>query len=202
MARITAILDATEGGAVAREARGLSIVLLYAAYERLLRGLARAILEAALGLRAGNRRLRPRLQVFAVLGRLRAVSQTSYGQMWDGRGLDVVEALNLRRTCTVSTDAFPNDGTHMRREQIMSFCGAFGLADPAPVLREAWDRIDNIVAQRNAIAHGERTPDEVGRSYTIDDIRELVLVWEARWFDFLAWVERQADSRAFFLMPR
>jgi hypothetical protein len=86
----------------------------------------------------------------------------------------------------------------MRTGQVRTFCELFGLGDPAPVINGIWARIDTIVAERNEIAHGQQTPDEVGRRYTSQEIRGLVDLWEGDWLAFLNWVEGQASSRDFF----
>jgi hypothetical protein len=90
----------------------------------------------------------------------------------------------------------------MQTPQVTTFCRIFGLGDPAPVLREVWSRLDTIVTERNGIAHGRLTPDEVGRTYSLADLNSLVDLWEQRWGDFLRWVEQQASTRDFFRTRR
>jgi len=46
------------------------------------------------------------------------------------------------------------------------------------------------------------TADEVGRRYSVADLTRLVDLWEKRWNEFLDWVEVQASTRDFFLLPR
>jgi hypothetical protein len=86
----------------------------------------------------------------------------------------------------------------MRTSQVNTFCRIFELGDPAPVLREVWNRLDTIVSERNAIAHGRITPTEVGRAYSHQEINDLIKSWDMRWSDFLAWIERQASTRDFY----
>jgi hypothetical protein len=188
--------------AVAREIRGLSIVLLYAAYEQLLYGLCRALLETASTLHVGNRRLRPGLQVFAALSDLQAVASGGPGGIWKGQGLRVAKTLAETRQCTIASNAFPSDGSHMRRDQVKTVCELFGLKSPDIVLREVWGRLDTIVDERNGVAHGRLTADQVGRTYTIGDLNQLVDLWESRWGDFIDMVEVSAAGRDFFRYPR
>jgi hypothetical protein len=186
---------------ISRDARGLAIVLLYAAYENLLTALCRSLLETVKQLKVGNRRLRSGLKVVAAHSRLMSMSAVSASGIWKS-GFDVVDAIHESRACTVSTDTFPNDGSHFRQPQVMTFCKIFGLGDPAPILQQAWQRLDSIVSERNAVAHGRMTPSEVGRSYSLADISQLIDVWEERWLEFINWVETSASSRDFFRMPR
>lgn len=186
---------------ISKEARGLAILLLYAAYENLLTTLSRSLLEAAVRLRVGNKRFRNGFKVFAVHSMLQSTSGSSQTAIWRS-GLDLMETLSDGRNCTVSTSIFPNDGTNFRRSQVQTFCKMFGLSDPGPVLREVWSRLDTIVSERNAIAHGRENPEDVGRRYTLADLHVLVDLWDKRWMEFITWVEGAASSRDFYRTPR
>src|SRR3954452_2802266 len=82
---IVRFIDATHpsngGGsspaAVSREARGLSIVLLFAAYENLLTSLTRTLLEGAIAVRVGNGRLQPGFRAFALMSAAKSVRDSS-----------------------------------------------------------------------------------------------------------------------------
>ncbi|MFC8305714.1 MAE_28990/MAE_18760 family HEPN-like nuclease [Streptomyces olivaceus] len=211
IAIVRKLLDATDsspGAAgemspidVSRETRGLSIVLLYAAYENLLKGISRTLLESAVQLRLGNRRLKPEFQVFAIHSKLRALTDISATQIWKGSGRGVIDAL-LNEACSINSNIFPNDGSHMKTAQVATLCEAYGLNPPGPLLQEAWGRINTVVSERNSITHGQRTPEEIGRNYSIGDLRNLVEIWERRWCEFLADVESKASTRDFYRDPR
>ena len=186
---------------ISREARGMAIVLLYAAYENLLTSLFRSILETVIGLRVGNRRLRPGLKLVASHGKLQSLRSVSAAAIWR-MGFDLVATLSDSRVCSIAPDVFPNDGSHFRRPQVITFCQVLGLEDPAPVLREVWQRIDTVVSERNAIAHGRITPGDVGRNYSLADTQMLVDLWQLRWCEFMDWIEASATSRDFFRLPR
>jgi hypothetical protein len=70
------------------------------------------------------------------------------------------------------------------------------------MLKEVWTQLDTVVSERNGVAHGRLTPDQVGRNYSIADLRELVARWEQRWGEFIDNVESKAASREFFRLPR
>lgn len=211
IAVVRKLLDATDsspgaaGAAspidVSREIRGLSVVLLYAAYENLLKGISRSLLESASQLKLGNRRLKPEFQVFAIHAKLQALTDISAHQIWKGSGRGVIDAL-LDKTCSIKPNIFPNDGSHMKTAQVVTLCEVYGLDSPGPILQEAWARINTVVSERNSIAHGQRTPEEVGRNYSIGELRNLVDIWERRWCEFLAEVESKASSRDFYREPR
>jgi hypothetical protein len=206
MMSIRNLLDATHNTAhspdASREARGLAIVLLYASYEHLLVSVCQSVLEKAGSLRVGNRRLRPGLQLFAAFPKLQAVQAGGSGSIWRGSGMEIVNTIIDRRGCSISPAVFPDDGSHMRRSQVTTVCNLLDFDPPAPILREVWERIDTIVSERNAVAHGRRTADEIGRNYTLLELTTLVDLWELRWKDFLAAAEARASTREFYRLAR
>ncbi len=208
IASIRTLLDATHTAGspttpdISRETRGLCVVLLYAAYERLLVSLCRSILETANTLRVGNRRLKPGLRLFAAYRTIQAVNNASQKQIWRGKGIEVVNTLGKRTGCTISPDVFPTDGSHMKQGQVETFCEVFGIGPPGPILQDAWGRLNTVVSQRNDIAHGAKTSEEIGRSYTVGDLRHLVDIWELRWGEFINHVEAAASNRDFFRLSR
>lgn len=190
------------GSMISREVRGLSLVLLYAAYENLMQSLCRSILESAKASRGRNKRLRPGFKLFAASGRLDSLANSGSKAIWRGAGLELVQVLHDTQACTVDSNVFPTDGSHMRQGQVRTICSLFELGDPAPILREVWQELDSVVRDRNALAHGAETADEVGRRYTEQEIMDKLDTWENRWLEFLDWVEVQASQRTFYLLPR
>ena len=187
---------------VGREARGIAIVLLFASYENLITSLCRRLLEIAAALRVSNRRFRRGFLLFAVHNEFQALAGASDGKIWRELGLRVLDCAFDSRRCSINPDIFPSDGSFMRKSQVSLFCELFGLGDPGPVLKEVWGRLDTVVTERNGIAHGRLTPEEVGRDYSLSDIQALVTAWEQRWGDFIHHVETQAQSRSFFRRDR
>lgn len=187
---------------ISREARGLAILLLFASYENLLTSLCRGLLEMAVGLRVGNRRLRKGFRLFAIHNYFQSIANSSDGRRWKDSGPRLLDCIFDSRSCTVNTDLFPADGSFMKCSQVALFCEIFELGDPGAILKEVWTRLDAIVAERNGIAHGRLTPDEVGRNYSLTDVRTLVDLWQQRWMAFITHIESQASSRTFFRYDR
>lgn len=183
---------------ISREIRGLCVVLLHAAYENLIFSLNRALLEAAVALKIPNRRLKPELQLFAIHAELQSLRNSSDKKLWSRTGPAVVSVLREARSCTIKSDLFPDDRSFMKQTQVSAFCAAFGLPSPAPILREIWADIDSVVSRRNAVAHGRMSADEVGREYTVDELRSLLVSWRDRWLDFIDVVEQAAQAKPFY----
>jgi len=189
-------------GPISREARGLAIVLLFADYENLLTSLTRTLLEGATRCRVSNRRLQPGFRAFALESAAKSIRGVSEKKLYLSALPKMVEAAAPGgRTCTIDTNAFPSDGSFMKRSQIQLWCTIFGVPIPSRLLSRTWADIDSVVTQRNGVAHGRLTPEEVGRDYTEGEIRVLIESWHLDWTDFLADVETRAQSRDFFRVP-
>jgi len=186
------------GGDISREVRGLIVVLLFASYENLLSSLCRGVLERAVSLRVGNRRLRTGFRQFAVHSLLVSISGSGENKIWKESGRNLLECAFDSRNCTVNTNIFPKDGSFMKRTQVSLFCSIFEIGDPGSILKEVWARLDTVVTERNNIAHGMLTPEEVGRGYTREEIRILIESWERRWVDFIDVLEERASRREFY----
>ncbi|MFI0799785.1 MAE_28990/MAE_18760 family HEPN-like nuclease [Amycolatopsis lurida] len=184
---------------VSREARGLAVLLLFAAYENLLKNLCRSLLENISKSRAHASSLKPALRLFLAHSELTSVSAGGQNKLWKSAGLEVIRAIAKRPASEIDVDLFPDDGSYMKSSQVKLFCEVFDFGDPGPILRGAWHRLNTIVDQRNSIAHGSRAPEEVGRGYSHNDILNLINIWETSWMDFLTWVESSCKGKKFYL---
>ncbi|MBM7078581.1 hypothetical protein JQX11_19875 [Micromonospora sp. MMS20-R1-14] len=201
------LLDAAHGGSegsgdVSRELRGLSILLLFAAYEHLLTSLCRTLLEFVAKSRATARRMKPGLRLFLAYEAFQSLAGSSKDKLWRRQGPKVVQALTESRARDINTSLFPHDGSFMKASQVGLFCELFDLGDPGPILKEVWPQLNTIVDLRNGIAHGRLTPDEVGRNYTHEEVLELINLWESRWIDFINWLEASCDDHSTFTVGR
>jgi hypothetical protein len=189
-------------GPISREAKGLVFVLLFGAYENLMHSLTRSLLEEALKMHVGNRRLRPGFRAFALVSSAKSIKDLSDKRLYSHGLPKLVNAADPGgRVCTIDPNSFPVDGSFMKSSQIIVWCNLFDISDPHLILHRTWTLIDAVVAQRNAIAHGRLTPDQVGRDYSEIEIRRLINDWRDDWVDFLNIVEAKAKSRDFYRTP-
>lgn len=187
---------------ISREARGLAVVLLFAAYENLLKSLTRTLLEAAINMRVGNRRLQPGFRAIALANSVKSVRDTAIKKLYTVTLPKLIEVADPGgRTCTIDPGTFPDDGSFMKTSQVLAWCKLFNLPHPGGVLGSSWAKLDAVVSERNAIAHGRETPEKIGRSYTEADIRKLIEDWLDDWTNFLVMVETAASTRDFFRTP-
>lgn len=189
---------------VQREARGLSILLLFASYENLLRSLTRTLLEGAARCRVSNGRLQPGFRLFALESRAKSLRDISTKKLYTQDG--IIAFINSvesgERPATINTNAFPDDGSFFRRSQLELWCQIFRVENASSLLGETWQRLDAIVRDRNKIAHGEVTPDDVGRRYTQPEISNVIADWSTDWVCFLREIEQLASTRDYFRVPR
>lgn len=183
---------------VGAEGRGLSIVLLFGAYERLMTSLVQSLLEYVATLRVGSRRLRPGLKVFALFDKVQGLTAAAGPSIWTNHGPAIITLLENGHCSDLRSDLFPKDGSYMRASQVSLVAKLFGMDDPGTILKEVWGRLDTLVVERNGIAHGRLTAGEVGRNYTPAEVHALAYLWCQRWTEFLDHVETKAASRSFF----
>lgn len=189
--------------AISREAKGFVFVLLFGAYENLMYTLTRSLLEEALKMRVSNRRLQPGLRAFALAASAKSIRALSDKRIYSHGLPKLVEAADPGgRVCTIDPNSFPIDGSFMKSSQIILWCKLFEIPDPHLILHRTWRLIDAVVAQRNGIAHGRLTADQVGRDYSETEVRQLIADWRDDWIDFLQVVESKATSRDFYRVPR
>ena len=185
---------------LAAQTRGLSVVLLFASYERLIKTLCRTVLETASALRVGTKRLKPGLRLFVAANKLEGITSVSMSKVWRSHGPALIGLLDSTMCNALQVNSFPDDGSFMRTSQVSLLCELFDIGDPGPILQEVWGRLDTVVVERNSIAHGTTTADEVGRRYTIHDLRTHVDDWQLRWSEFLDHVETMGSTRDFYRM--
>ncbi|MGW9415654.1 HEPN domain-containing protein [Arthrobacter cupressi] len=187
---------------ISRETRGLAIVLVFAAYENLLKKITTSVLEEVASSRAKNRRLKPGFKVIATRSKLQGLFDAGPKHLWTGKGRELMELATSTRELSIQPNVFPSDGSFMKRSQITVICDLFDIGDPSVPLDRIWLEIDGVVRQRNAIAHGERRADEIGRNYSYQEVIDLIENWRISWTLFIDWVEERCCSSEFFLLAR
>ncbi len=95
-----------------------------------------------------------------------AGSQSKWEKRWA-----ISTKLNNNETINIDTALMPTDGKNIRFRQLESIAKSFGIREPVIPRPELGGRLQEVVNNRNWIAHGDKTPSEVGASYTVNDIR-------------------------------
>ena len=199
------LLDAahsTPGNPADKEARGLVMILLFASYERLLKDLTKTVLQGAIDCRVSTKRLKPGFLYFALASDLQSAIDRPKKERYTDSLPGIIAAFQAPRDdCKINVDAFPDNGSFMRPSQVELWCRIFDLPHPGSILGKTWPSLNTVVVDRNSIAHGEATPDTVGRRFTEADLRVKIEHWRRDWGRFIRLVGSQGSSRDFYRIP-
>lgn len=104
-----------------------------------------------------------------------SASQVGRNKLWDKR-IELLKQIDPKTPLNNIQDSlFPSDGSHFRASQLYTIWKLFALPDPiVPELR-LLGRISELVENRNAIAHGRRTAEDVGKRYSKKDIEDRII---------------------------
>lgn len=157
---------------LAQTSRGLVFVEIYAIYEYTLRTSTRhSIAEiAACGHSFVN--LKPSLQALFLDAELKSLREVSEKKVWEKRIALFEKAISTDGITPV--DVMPHDGNYYRHTQLQMTFDVLGINKAITTRKRYKYSIDEVVNNRNRIAHGEETPAEVGRRYSDADIRTRV----------------------------
>ena len=157
---------------LAQTTRGLVFIQIYAVYEYTVKTLTRqAILQiASHGHKLKD--LRPPLLTLFLDAELKSLRETSDNKVWASR-LSIFER-STSDAVVSAVNAMPNDGSHFRHTQLQVIFRTFGVSRSVTVRKRHLYSIDEIVNNRNSIAHGEETAAELGRRYSHKDVSHLI----------------------------
>lgn len=162
--------------------KGLVFVYLYGAYEYVVRSVVQAALSEIQTSGMSAKDLRRELLSLALDPLLTAVATVGRRRLWQCRAELFAECEASGPLASLDDTLFPSDGSHYRSQQLRTIWSLFGIAEPVvPELRHL-GRIEELVENRNAISHGRRTAEEIGRRYSraelesrIDDVQVIAL---------------------------
>lgn len=185
---------------ISRETRGLAYVLLYGAYEKLLKALSRELLETAASHSGYFRELKPQFGIAGMHSHLQSIGDsTNRKKVLDEEARKLFSKIASEKPDCIQCSFFPDDGSHMKYKQVQFFCRYFGLPDPNEIFKNDSNLINQIVLNRNAIAHGEQSADEVGRTLSYGESIDLIERWKDCWLRFLKAVDDVAEFDEFYL---
>lgn len=104
-----------------------------------------------------------------------ALHNVGNDKKWERRW-DISNKLINNDIVSIPTDTFPTDGKNIRIRQLKSIANSFGVNCNVLPRPEVGGYVQTMVNNRNDIAHGNKLPKEVGRGYTINDIKKTVKI--------------------------
>jgi hypothetical protein len=153
----------------ARTAKGLAFVQMYAIYEYVVTNSVKAAI-----LQIKNRGMlintvRWELLSLILDADLNSVRDCGEANLWKKR-IALMQKVNAAVLVDTADTAFPSDGSHFREDQLETIWSLFGISSSVVPDGRMRQLIRELVANRNAIAHGRSSPEDVGRTFSKDDI--------------------------------
>jgi hypothetical protein len=152
--------------------RGLVFVQIYAVYEYLVRTLTVAAIERIALSGHQFRDLRPSLLAIFLDNELKAARDCGMDHIWQKRMNLFNRSISRNRVPVVSV--IPHDGSHYRHTQLQTIFDVLGITRSLTVRKRHLQLIDEVVNNRNSVAHGNESPTAVGRRYSRSDIAHKI----------------------------
>ena len=153
---------------IARTIRGLAFVQIYGAYEYTVRSVANAAVSELASCGHRLRDLRPSLLALFLDAEFKSLRAVGEDKLWDRR-LQILE-LAFSKNPVTAVAAIPHDGTHFRHTHLQMLFRTLGINRALTLRRRHLYLIDEVVNNRNSIAHGEESPTDVGSRFSKQDM--------------------------------
>lgn len=161
------------GGPEATAFKGLFFVYLYGAYERcIVDGFREAVTVAnSYDLTCGE--LRPELVGLALYKSFDSLeSAPNKPSRWQTRVSLTKQIFSSDPVNFPCFDRGLRDGNHFKPAYIETIWTLFGIGKPVVPHPRYRNRITELIERRHDVAHGRKGPDEVGRNFTVDELRQ------------------------------
>ncbi len=155
------------------EMKGYVFVQIYAIYEYVVKSSVEATLQAFNQSNVRLSEVRLPLLSLCLHGELQSLQDCSSKKAWEKRHA-LFEAIGSSRTAVVDTALLPNLGDHFRHRDLQFVFEVFGVRGLPTRRRNHSFRINEVVLNRNQIAHGEVRAEEVGRNFSRQDINHRI----------------------------
>lgn len=187
-----------------KQTRGLVFIILFASYEQLIKSVTRSLLENAALCRVKTIRLKPGFMAFAITDELKSLKNTSDKKLYKYSIPSLQDAIYANgKDCKINVRAFPDDGSFMKRSQVELWFKVFDAGNPWEVFDYyMFDNFNTVVRNRNKIAHGEDSPENIGGSFTFEEMTRWVSSWENSWLSFISHIENLGSKREFYRSSR
>lgn len=159
--------------------KGLFYVYIYGIYEEIVRQTVQKTIEE---LNARSVKINECIyELYALI--FSAEYDSIYGvgneHKWEKRW-DISTKMIENPIVLIPNEIIPTDGKNFRYRQLQSIAKTFGIHDDILPRPEIGGDIQEMVNNRNYIAHGNKTPKEVGREVSVSDLqRKLLHISEA-----------------------
>lgn len=160
----------SEHNDLAAVAKGMYFVQLYAVYEYSLKASVRALVSSLIASNPVFENIRHEVLSLVLDSMWDSAGKAGKESKWEAR-IALSETIRSTRMLTLTSDIpFPADGSHYRVRQLHTVWKVFGLDEPIVPVPKHMGRVEELVDNRNYVAHGEKPPEEVGRRFSQPDL--------------------------------
>ena len=148
--------------------KGLSFVVLYGALEYTLTSVVSATIQKINDININSDLLKPRLLSLSLNPKCDAIRE-GRNKKWI-KQYDLFSTLETPTVFSAETNIFPAERGNIKYRHINFVWDIFGLRSPVVPDNSYMGMFESVAENRMAIAHGRISPQNVGRSYSKDDI--------------------------------
>lgn len=150
-------------------AKGIIFVQLYAVYEYTVLGVVRCAIAEMKAQSLLINRIRLELLGFALHPELQSATDVKEKDKWK-KFLALFLKTESTDVLAVSDDVFPTDGSHFRQSQLELIWALFGITALVVPDPRCYPLFEELNENRNSVAHGRRTAEDVGSGYSKADV--------------------------------
>lgn len=155
-------------GSFAIISRGLFFVYVYGLYEEIVRQIIFTVISQLNAIGTPIDHCIYELYSLALSPEYDAIYGVGNDHKWEKRWA-ISDKLKENSRISIVED-LPTDGKNIRYRQLDSIARSFGMKDDILPRAELGGYINEMVDNRNAIAHGNKLPKEIGGRYTNQDL--------------------------------
>lgn len=166
---VSSIPDAQNGPDFQAVSFGLFFVYVYGVYEEIIRAIVSTTISELNDTAVDIGQCIYELYPLILSPEFDSIFGAGREHKWEKRW-DISNKLRQNPTICIPSDLFPTDGKNLRIRQLESLKTTFGIRDSVLPRSEIGGYVQEMVDNRNDIAHGNKLPKEVGRSFTKQDL--------------------------------
>jgi hypothetical protein len=150
-------------------AKGLFFVHLYGSYEYTVVSAVQKTLSIISGMRYSVADYKPAMLSIVLDSKCKSVASVGPQKLWEKRW-ELFNQISPGNIVDIDDTILPTDGSNLKYRQLESIWTTLCVSDPIlprPILR---GRLEELVENRNAIAHGRDSASTVGGRYSVGDL--------------------------------
>lgn len=186
------------GDAASRTGKGLVFIQNYATYEYTVNQSVRALIDALNTRTIPLTQVRTELLALALHAEFESIIKGALKKTWESRS-DLLRKTRSNLLSKVHDNLFPKDGSHYRAKQLETIWSIFGIPGPIVPEEKIRSHIEEMVENRNKIAHGVDSAESIGRRYTLAELSTTVDKNEALCSHIIAAISNHVKSPNAFI---